>query len=223
MAKKVKAVIFDQDGLMFDTERLALEGWEAVAQSYGICPGKDFFRDLKGTKQDKVKEALIREYGAELDYDTMFRGKREYSYRWIEEHGVPVKPGLCELLAYLRTHGIMRAVATASSRKWTQSNVKDAGIDRCFDAYIYGDMVTEAKPDPAIFLLAAAKLGIEPGECLVLEDSFNGIRAAAAGGFLPVMVPDQDEPDAELSLLLAARCDTLYDVIRLFENGTFEY
>ena len=81
----------------------------------------------------------------------------------------------------------------------------------------------EAKPNPAIFLLAAGTLGEDPEECMVLEDSFNGIRAAYAGGFLPVMVPDQDEPDEELSGLLAARCDVLSDVIGLFKNGTFEY
>lgn len=221
MSRKITAVIFDQDGLMFDTERLALEGWEMVAGAYGVCPGKDFFRDLRGTKTDKVREALIRQYGAGIDYEAMFREKRMYSYRWIQEHGVPVKSGLRELLSYLRGQGIAAAVATASSREWTQGNVKGAGLDRYFDAYIYGDMVAEAKPDPAIFLLAASMLGRKPGECMVLEDSFNGIRAAASGGFLPVMVPDQDEPDEELTRLLAARCDTLSEVQKLFEDGIF--
>lgn len=223
MARKIKAVIFDQDGLMFDTERLALEAWEMVAGAYHIHPDKDFFRDLKGTKQDKVKEALIRRYGTDIDYDAMFREKRRYSCQWVREHGVPVKPGLKELLAYLKAHGIMTAVATASSKEWTQGNVKSAGLDCYFDVYIYGDMVEEAKPDPAIFLLAARELGREPGECLVLEDSFNGIKAAAAGGFHPVMVPDQDEPDDGITRILAARCEVLSDVIGLFEDGTFKY
>lgn len=222
MAKKIKAVIFDQDGLMFDTERLALEGWEMVAGAYNIHPEKDFFRDLRGTKPDKVREALVRRYGTDIDYDAMFAQKREYSYAWVREHGVPVKPGLLELLSYLKAQGIMTAVATASSREWTRGNVKSAGLEPYFDAYIYGDMVEEAKPDPAIFLLAASELGREPGECLVLEDSFNGIRAAAAGGFHPVMVPDQDEPDEGINRLLAARCNALSDVIGLFEDGTFE-
>ena len=208
---------------MFDTERLALEGWEIAAGKYNIHPEKGFFRDLRGCKPDKIKEAFIKRFGTDLDYDSIFEEKRQYSYQWIRENGVPVKPGLRELLVYLKEHGIKTAVATASSRNWTQGNVRGAGLDAYFDEYIYGDMVKEAKPNPAIFLLAAEVLGQEPGDCVILEDSFNGIRAAHAGGFLPIMVPDQDEPDEELTGLLTARCSTLSDVIRLFEDGTLEY
>ena len=222
MAKKINAVIFDQDGLMFDTERLSLEGWEKAARRYGICLDKGFLRDLRGRKPDKVKAAFLNEFGSSLDFDTIFEEKRRYSYQWIRENGVPVKPGLKELLIYLKEQGVKTAVATASSEGWTQGNVKGAGLDGYFDGYIYGDMVKEAKPDPAIFLMAAKMLGEEPGTCIILEDSFNGIKAAHAGGFLPVMVPDQDEPDEELSKLLTARCSSLTDVIGLFEDGTFE-
>ena len=92
-------------------------------------------------------------------------------------------------------------------------------MEKYFDDYIYGDMVKEAKPNPAIFLLAARRLGVDPGACVVLEDSFNGIKAAAAGGFNPVMIPDQDQPDEEIRKLLTACCDSLTDVIGLFETG----
>ncbi|MCH1948105.1 HAD family phosphatase [Enterocloster sp. OA13] len=222
MAVKINAVIFDQDGLMFDTERLALEGWEKAAHRYGICLDKEFLRDLRGCKPDKVKEAFLKKFGGGLDYDAIFEEKRQYSYQWIRENGVPVKPGLKELLIYLKERGVKTAVATASSEGWTQGNVKSTGLDGYFDEYIYGDMVKEAKPNPAIFLMAAKVLGEEPGRCIILEDSFNGIKAAHAGGFLPIMVPDQDEPDEGLSKLLTARCSSLADVIGLFEDGTFE-
>ena len=154
------------------------------------------------------------------DYDRFREEKRQYSYRWIAEHGVPVKKGLKELLIYLKDHNIKTAVATASSESWTQGNVRGAGVEKYFDDYIYGDMVKEAKPNPAIFLLAARRLGVDPGACVVLEDSFNGIKAAAAGGFNPVMIPDQDQPDEEIRKLLTACCDSLTDVIGLFENGS---
>lgn len=223
MAKKIKAVIFDQDGLMFDTERLSMEGWMRTAKRYGIQLDQGFFRDLRGCKPDKVKEAFTGKYGMEAEYDAICEEKRRYSYQWIEDNGVPVKPGLKELLAYLKEHGVKTAVATASSRAWTLGNVRDAGLEEYFDQYICGDMVEEAKPNPAIFLMAARVLEEEPGRCVILEDSYNGIKAAHAGGFLPVMVPDQDEPDAELKKLLTARCDSLFDVIGLFENGILEY
>lgn len=220
---KIKAVIFDQDGLMFDTERLSMEGWEKATSRYGIRLDKDFFMDLRGCKPDKIKEAFIKHCGLEDEYETIREVKRSYSYKWIEEHGVPVKPGLKELLVYLKEHGVKTAVATASSRQWTDSNIKSARLEGYFDEYICGDLVKEAKPNPAIFLLAASILGEEPGSCVVLEDSFNGIKAAHAGGFLPVMVPDQDEPDEELTKLLTARCDSLSQVIDLFEDGILEY
>lgn len=223
MAKRIKAVIFDQDGLMFDTERLSVEGWMRTVERYGIQLDQEFFRDLRGCKPDKVKEAFIRKYGMETEYDAIREEKRRYSYRWIEDNGVPVKPGLKELLVFLKEHGVKTAVATASSRGWTQGNVKGAGLDAYFDQYVYGDMVKEAKPNPSIFLMAARLLEEEPGRCVVLEDSYNGVKAAHAGGFLPVMVPDQDEPDAKLQRLLTARCDSLLDVIGLFEDGILEY
>lgn len=222
MPNKIQAVIFDQDGLMFDTESLAATSWFKVGPRYGIHADSEFLRGIRGCKPDRIKQACIERFGAMPDYDRFREEKRQYSYQWIAKHGVPVKKGLRELLVYLRNHGIKTAVATASSEGWTQGNVKGAGIDSYFDHYIYGDMVEEAKPNPAIFLLAAHRLGVAPCNCVVLEDSFNGIRAAAAGGFLPVMVPDQDEPDEEIRPLLTACCSSLCDVIRLFEDGTLE-
>ncbi|MCB7318389.1 HAD family hydrolase [Lacrimispora sp. 210928-DFI.3.58] len=222
MGKKIKAVIFDQDGLMFDTERLSVKAWDAALAPYGIKLGEDFFRDLRGARPEKGAAAFRERFGDSIDYDSIRKVKRGFSYQWVAEKGVPVKKGLKELLSYLKENGAKLAIATASSKEWTQGNVKGAGVDSYFDEFIYGDMVEEAKPDPAIFLLAAKRLGVEPGECMVLEDSFNGIRAAAAGGFYPVMVPDLTLPTPEIKALLAAECESLLEVIGLFKNGTFE-
>lgn len=222
MPNPIQAVIFDQDGLMFDTESLAATSWFEVGPKYGIHVDGNFLRGIRGCKPDKVKQVCTQQFGEEAmeDYDRFREEKRQYSYRWIAEHGVPVKKGLKELLIYLKDHNIKTAVATASSESWTQGNVRGAGVEKYFDDYIYGDMVKEAKPNPAIFLLAARRLGVDPGACVVLEDSFNGIKAAAAGGFNPVMIPDQDQPDEEIRNLLTACCDSLTDVIGLFENGS---
>lgn len=219
MSDKIQAVIFDQDGLMFDTESLSAASWFLIGPKYGIHADKEFLRSLRGCKPDKTKQACMERYGDIPDYDRFREEKRRYSYQYIAEHGVPVKKGLKELLIYLKNHGIKTAVATASSESWTQGNVKGAGVAGYFDEFVYGDMVKEAKPNPAIFLLAAGRLGVEPDKCVVLEDSFNGIKAAAAGGFCPVMVPDQDAPDEEMRGLYTACCDSLLDVISLFEDG----
>ncbi len=223
MTRRVKAVIFDQDGLMFDTERLAKDAWNIVGEQYGIHVEEDFLRELRGVKADRTKAAFQKRFGNCVDYDRFREEKREYSYRWVREHGVPVKKGLRELLAFLKEHDRKIAVATASSEEWTRGNLADAGISDYFDQLIFGDMVEEAKPNPAIFRLAAKRLGEKPEECLVLEDSFNGIRAAAAGGFIPVMVPDLSEPTQEIKACLAAECKSLLDVIGLFEDGTLSW
>ena len=160
-------------------------------------------------------------FGPEFDTDRFLEEKRAFSYDQIRKYGVPVKKGLKELLTYLKEKGIKTAVATSSGRQWTEQNVGGAGIDGFFDAYAFGEMVTHAKPDPEIFYLAADMLGERPEECMVLEDSFNGISAALNGGFLAVMVPDLSIPGPELTAKLTAKCDSLLDVIRLFEEGFF--
>lgn len=221
MAHKVKAVIFDQDGLMFDTERLSVEAWGVVGKKYGISVGEEFFDLVRGSKPDVVRGLLREMCGPDFDVEHFLEEKRLFSYEQIKKDGVPVKPGLKELLTYLKERGIRTAVATSSSRHWTEQNVKGAGIDGFFDAYAFGEMVTHAKPDPEIFYLAADMLGEKPEECIVLEDSFNGINAALNGGFLAVMVPDLSIPGPEMVKQLTAKCDSLLDVIRLFEEGFF--
>ena len=108
----------------------------------------------------------------------------------LREMEMPVKPGVKELLTYLREKGYKIAMATASAREYSMDNLRLAGIDEFFDHVITGDMVKEAKPNPEIFLKAAEALGEKPENCLVLEDSLNGVEAGIKGGFVTVMVPD---------------------------------
>lgn len=223
MGHKVRAVIFDQDGLMFDTERLSVEVWNKLAGKYGITVDHVFFDALRGGKPDASMRLLRERFGETFPYDEFLAEKREYSYRQIRERGVPVMKGLRELLVYLKDHGCKTAVATSSSRHWTEQNVKGAGLWEYFDEFTYGEMVKHSKPDPEIFYLAASRLGEEPGKCIVLEDSFNGINGAINGGFLSVMVPDLSIPGPELVSRLTAKCDSLLDVIDLFETGFFEF
>lgn len=223
MGYRVKAVIFDQDGLMFDTERLSAEAWSQVGKKYGIAPGDDFFDALKGGNPQQTKELMKRAFGEDFDCDGFLKEKRAYNYQLIARRGVPVKPGLKELLAYLKDHGCPAAVATSSSEEWTQRNVREAGVDSYFDLYTYGSMVERSKPEPEIFLLTASRLGVRPQECMVLEDSFNGVEAGMRGGFLTVMVPDTSLPGEALKARLTACCQSLKDVIGLFEEGFFTF
>lgn len=223
MGYKVRAVIFDQDGLMFDTERLSVEAWNKVGADYGISVDDTFFDTLRGGKPDTAMRLVRELFGEDFPCEQFMADKRAYSYRQIRTGGVPVKKGLRELLVYLKEHGCKTAVATSSSSRWTEQNVRGAGLWEYFDEFTYGEMVKRAKPDPEIFYLAAKRLGEEPGKCMVLEDSFNGINGAISGGFLSVMVPDLSFPGPELVSRLTAKCDSLLDVIGLFETGFFEF
>ena len=219
--KLIKAVIFDQDGLMFDSERLVAEGWAEIGKRYGYDITEDFLRTVRGSSAAETKAAFQEKFGKDIPYDEMNLQKRRRTYDYIRVHGIPVKPGLKELLKYLRSRGVPAAVATSSSREWTEGNLSSTGIAPYFKLSVYGDMVSRGKPAPDIFLLAAEKLGEKPENCLVLEDSLHGNEAAINGGFVGVMVPDLTPPTQYLRDNLFAICPSLFDVISLFEQGKF--
>lgn len=218
MTKEIKAVIFDQDGLMFDSERISARAWQKAGPEFGIEIGEGFLSLVRGTGVAGAKEIFINYYGAHIDYDTLRAKKQSIFYTDLKEHGLPVKPGLKELLIFLKARGCKTALATSSPKEWSMENLERAGISPYFDEYVCGDMVLNCKPDPEIFLTAAKKLSEKPEDALVLEDSFIGIRAAFAGGFPAIMVPDITPPDDEIRKKTIAVCDSLFGVMALFRE-----
>ena len=219
MAKLIKAVIFDQDGLMFDSERLVAEGWAFAGKKFGYDVNEDFLRGVRGRSVAEIKAAFLARFGSDAPFYEMNAEKRRRTYEYVEKFGIPVKKGLKELLFYLKARGIPAAVATSSSREWTLGNLRQTGIENLFSLCVFGDMVSRGKPAPDIFLLAAQKLGQEPQNCLVLEDSLQGNEAAINGGFVGVMVPDLTPPSEFLRKNLFSVCENLLEVIDLFESG----
>ena len=132
---------------------------------------------------------------------------------------VPKKPGLDELLAWLDANHIPMAVASSSRVHVIEGNLNNWGLTHYFKALVSGQQVKHSKPDPEIFLTAAKALGTVPAETLVLEDSYNGVRAGATGGFVTVMVPDLAPADDEMRRLYTAECASLHEVRRMLEEG----
>ena len=197
MEQQIRAVLFDMDGLMFDTERLGDEVWRAVAGKYGVTMTPEDVSLLRGRNYESGRRAFLERFGAGFPYDDMSAEVwREVEARL--EHSVPLRPGLFELLDALRA--------------------RTAGVRSYFSAVIGGDQVTHSKPEPEIFLKAAAALDTPPGLCMVLEDSYNGVRAGAAAGCFTVMVPDMDPPTPEMERLAWAIVPGLTDVARLLEQ-----
>ena len=133
----------------------------------------------------------------------------------------PKKPGLDELLAWLDANHIPMAVASSSRVHVIEGNLNNWGLTHYFKALVSGQQVKHSKPDPEIFLTAAKALGTTPAETLVLEDSYNGVRAGAAGHFVTVMVPDMAPANDEMRRLYTAECCDLYEVLDGLQKGRF--
>ena len=206
----IKAVLFDMDGLMFDTERLYMETWYPSAKKYGYDVNEEQLISLLGKTAELGREICEGYFGKDFPFYEIRKTRLALSDAVIREKGIKIKPGLLPLLDYLDRQGIKKAVATSSEKVTADFYLKTAGLTDRFDAVVSGDDVKKSKPDPEIFLIAAKKVGVEPENCLVLEDSFSGIRAAHAGGMHPVMVPDILQPTDEIKALCEAVMTSLW-------------
>ena len=214
----IRGVIFDMDGLMFDTERVWTALWAPALERLGQpAPTEAFMAGARGLAGENMLRYLKANYPAvdpQLLLDTVNGlGKTALA------NGAPAKPGLYELLDYLEQAGIPRVVASSSSRETIDRYLRIAGIGRYFAGRVSGQDVQYSKPNPAIFLEAARVLGLPPRDCLVLEDSFNGVRAGHASGAVTVMVPDLAQPDGEIRKLYDACCKDLLEVRDLLRAG----
>ncbi|MGN0286514.1 MAG: HAD family hydrolase [Atopobiaceae bacterium] len=215
----IEAAIFDMDGLMFDTEAVWGRCWSRAFANLGFQqPPDQFIVDVRGTSGQRMWDVFKRYFGTKVP------GERVYAeeYRLVSQENarhIAKKPGLDELLEWLCQHGIPMAVASSSPMESIRNNLQVAGVADYFDVIVCGADVRRSKPSPDIFLEAARRLGSSPVHTLVLEDSFNGVRAGHAGGFITVMVPDLAAPDDQMRQLADAICGSLGDVQQMLEEG----
>lgn len=210
--RKIKAVIFDQDGLMFDTERISKEAWHVVGGQMGIQLDESFLSTIRGANSADVSKRLSEKFGDKIDTEELRTRKYTYFRKILKERELPVKTGLYELLSYLKENGYKIALATSSTREYSLENLKRAEIESYFKYMVTGNMVKQAKPNPELFLKAAMEMDVPPSQCMVLEDSINGVEAGVRGGFLTVMVPDLTMPDKLLNWHPHRICDSLLEV-----------
>ncbi len=206
------------DGLMLDTEKLLARYWMQAAHEAGYPMTLEHVLGIRSLAAIYAKPRLKGIFGEDFDYEKIRARRRELTAQHVAEHGIEAKPGLHELLDYARAHGIKMALTTATDRERAGDYLRQVGVEEYFDAFVCGDMVQKGKPDPEIYLTAAAALGLDPAVCMALEDSPNGIRSAHAAGCRAVMVPDLSQPEEELKPLLFACVPTLHDVIALLEG-----
>ncbi|HXH40143.1 MAG TPA: HAD family phosphatase [Thermoanaerobaculia bacterium] len=207
---KPLAVIFDMDGLLLDSEPLYRVTWQTAAAELG-CPIDDaFYARFVGRGNEEAERLLRERFGEALPLDEFReRWQRDWDRR-LDLAPLPRKPGAIELLDLLESLGMARGLATSTPRSVALRCLGD--LAGRFAAFAFGDEVTHSKPAPDLFLLASQRLGVEPGHCLVLEDSEAGVRAARAAGMEVIIVPDLIEPPQEIAAMARHVCRSLHDV-----------
>ena len=212
MDKEIKAVVFDMDGVLFDTEKLFLDTYKEVADEKGISYSEKAVLGCIGLNIKDTEALFKQEYGEDFPFGEYHAMCTERARSKIAEQGLPMKRGVSELLTYLKEEGYRIARASSTSRRGVLGHLDRAGITSFFEVIIGGDMIEHGKPEPDIYLRACEELGINPTDTLAIEDSPNGIRSAHAAGLRPIMVPDLIAPTPEIERLLYAKCKNLEDV-----------
>lgn len=211
-------VVFDMDGILFDTERLCQDSWLAVAEEKGLPGMAEIFPQCIGLNANDSRRIVMNAYGEDFDYEG-FRGQASvWFWDYIEKNGLPMKPGVRELLDWLKENGWTVGLASSTRRSSVLNHLEQAGIRGYFSTVITGDMVEHSKPQPDIYLMACRELGADPEETYAIEDSPNGIRSAHAAGMIPLMVPDMIAPDEEMRRLSSCIFKDLFEVLEYFNN-----
>lgn len=216
----IEAAIFDMDGVMFDTEALALKGWQIVGQKYGYEITSDDISEVRGRIVSDAQKIFNRKYGDKFDFYKARAEKSEYVLSYIHKNGIPIKKGLIELLQFLNSNNFKVGIATSTQKDTTTLYLEKANISNCFDKIICGDMIERGKPNPDIYLKTCKELEVYPQNCIVLEDSSNGIVASHSAGCKTIFVPDLDRPSEDVINICFKKVNSLLDVIEILKSQT---
>jgi len=211
-SRRPVAVIFDMDGLMLDTESLGPQTWREAAAAIGIEFDLGLLPAMIGRNYRDCREMLREHYGPTYPVEQLTATCLTVFDAIVAREGIAQKPGLHELLDWLEGENIARAVATSTRRDRAEAQLTQQGLIARFAMLVGGNEVERGKPEPDIFLLAASRLAVAAADCVVLEDSEPGVRAALAAGMMPIMVPDLHGPSESLLAREPLVLSSLHDV-----------
>lgn len=209
----IKGVVFDMDGLMFDTETLTFELQKPILKEWGVDYTLDWYKQTVGKRSEDIVLMFKELCGDSFDFEAFRVQCRKAYQEYTDEFGVPIKDGLFELLDFLKSKGIKTALCTSTTESSATRTLRISGTLPYFDELVCAEDVERGKPYPDPFLKAAEKLGMNPGECLALEDSINGIKSAYTAGMVTVMIPDLIEPTDEIRPMCYRILPSLNEVI----------
>lgn len=215
----LKHVIFDMDGVIFDSERACLDCWQELAEKWELEDIGTVFRRCIGTNKkqtcDIVESAYAQKHGPGIA-DRLMKESSVMFHTRYDNGRLPVKPGAENLLEHLKNRGVKLGLASSTRRLSVEYELGSAGFLKYFDTLTCGDEVRVSKPDPEIYLLACRAMNVDPRDACAIEDSFNGVRSAHEAGLHVIMVPDIIPADDEMRSLTDIICADLYEVKRVF-------
>ena len=216
---KKTAVIFDMDGLMFDTQSIYDNAYDDIARAqYGFEVPPEMHLTLMGSSGEDIVRAAARFLPEEVDARKFIRQSFDRVAELVKTK-LPARPGLDVILPYLEEKGYRLGIASGSERRVVDNNLQSSGLGHYFAASLCGDEVVHSKPDPESYLRVAAMIGKKPEECFVLEDSPNGILSAYRAGCAPIMIPNDVQPDQATRDMCAGVFSSLNEVVDALESG----
>lgn len=213
----VKGVLFDMDGVVLDTEKLYCRFWREAAMALGYPMTVEQALGMRSLNAQAGQAKLESYFGPGVSREVMKEKRVELMDAYVNIHGVDPKQGIHELLDELKARGIRTAITTSSPMDRVRRYLKPLGLLEKFDCLCSGHDVPHGKPEPDIYLHGAACVGLQPWECLAIEDSHAGVLSASRAGCLTVLIPDLDEPAQETLAPLYACCEKLRDIVALLD------
>ena len=216
-------VVFDMDGVIFDSENTFLRCWLEASAHYGLEPElvRSTYVKCIGTNSNQTAEiyrnAFLKRLG-EKNMHRMWDESVELHRTRYAGDNLPIKAGVREILTFLKAGGIPVGIASSTQKSKVEQRIRTAGLSEFFVGAVGGDAVKISKPNPEIYLLACETFGFAPENTFTIEDSYNGIRAASAAGMRPIMVPDIVSADAEMRGLSEAICADLFGAMEYLQR-----
>lgn len=213
--RTVKGVLFDMDGVILDTEKLYTRFWMEGGRALGYPMTKEQALGLRGRNKDSAEQRIREYFGPDASYQDIKNKRIELMDAYVDKVGITPKPGIREILEFLKERRIPCAITTASPVERVRKYLVPLGLFDLFDAVCTTHDVVHGKPAPDIYLYGAKVLGLDPGSCIAIEDSAAGIQSAFSAGCMATLVPDQDIPDEDTLTRISVLADSLTDVIEV--------
>jgi len=212
---KYKAILFDMDGTLFNSEYIAKLAWMEYGRLNNLPITDEFYLTLIGRSRQSAKVMFNKYMPAHFNEDEAYAYAKEYTTKYKSIHGPLPKTDLHRLFKICKDKGYKLAIVSSSARSTIDFNLSFENLSEYFDILVDGNMVSNGKPAPDIYLYAANQLNIDPSECLVVEDSKNGILSGNAAGMDVVMVIDMVQPDEEIRKCCLKIMDHLDEILEI--------